>query len=97
MQRISPWVAQLQPPHFKAMAPIGTFWDNYRHFWWPGGVLQKGFLRWLVSLVNFDVHTEKSVLLEELGEKGFRDAIAKALADKDINGAPDIIEALKKL
>jgi len=90
-----PLVAQLQPPHFKAMAPIGTFWDNYRHFWWPGGVLQKGFLRWLVSLVNFDVHTEKSVLLEELGEKGFRDAIAKALADKDINGAPDIIEALK--
>lgn len=90
-----PMVAMLQPPHLKAIAPIGTFWDNYRHFWWPGGVLQKGFLRWLVSLVNFDVHTEKSVLLEELGEKKYKEAIARALADKDIAGAPEIVEALK--
>jgi uncharacterized protein len=90
-----PLVAQLQPPHLKAMAPIGTFWDNYRHFWWPGGVLQRGFLRWLVSLVNFDVHTEKSTLREELGEDGFREAISRALADKDINSAPEIMEALK--
>jgi putative CocE/NonD family hydrolase len=90
-----PLVAQLQPPHFKAMAPIGTFWDSYRHFWWPGGVLQKGFLRWLVSLVNFDIHTEKSVLLEKLGEAKYKKLIEKALADKDINGAPEIMEALK--
>jgi uncharacterized protein len=90
-----PLVAQLQPPHLKALAPIGTFWDNYRHFWWPGGVLQKGFLRWLVSLVNFDVHTEKSTLLEELGEKTYKDLIAQALADRDINAAPEIVEALR--
>jgi predicted acyl esterase len=90
-----PLVAQLQPPHLKALAPIGTFWDNYRHFWWPGGVLQKGFLRWLVSLVNFDVHTEKSVLLEELGEKGYKEAITHALAERDISAAPEIVEALK--
>lgn len=51
-----PLVAQLQPPHLKALAPIGTFWDNYRHFWWPGGVLQKGFLRWLLSITNCDIH-----------------------------------------
>jgi predicted acyl esterase len=90
-----PLVAQMQPPHLKAMAPIGTFWDNYRHFWWPGGVLQKGFLRWLISMTNLDVHHEKSVLLEELGEKGYREVIARALADKDINAAPEIMEALK--
>jgi predicted acyl esterase len=90
-----PLVAEMQPPHLKAIAPIGTFWDSYRHFWWPGGVLQKGFLRWLVSLVNFDAHTEKSVLEEELGEEGYRQAIQRALADKDINGAPEIMEALK--
>ncbi len=90
-----PLVAQLQPPHLKAMAPIGTFWDNYRHFWWPGGVLSKGFLRWLVSIVNFDVHHEKSALEEELGEKGYREVIARALSDKDINAAQDIMEALK--
>ena len=90
-----PLVAQLQPPHLKAIAPIGTFWDNYRHFWWPGGVLQKGFLRWLVSLVNFDIHTEKSVLLEKLGKVKYEKLIANALADKDIQGAPEIMEALR--
>ena len=88
-------VAQLQPPHLKAIAPIGTFWDNYRHFWRPGGVLQKGFLRWLVSLTNFDINTEKSVLLEKLGKTKYAEIIANALADKDLQGAPEIVEALK--
>jgi predicted acyl esterase len=90
-----PLVAQLQPPHLKAIAPIGTFWDNYRHFWWPGGVLQKGFLRWLISLTNSDIHWEKSVLQEKIGKKAYRQAIASALADRDINAAPEIVEALK--
>ncbi len=88
-------VAQMEPPHLKALAPIGTFWDNYRHFWWPGGILQKGFLRWLVSLTNFDITTEKSALLEKLGKAKYEKLIADALADKDIQGAPEIMEALK--
>ena len=90
-----PMVAVLQPPHLKAIAPIGAFWDNYRQFWWPGGLLAHGFLRWLVSLVNFDLHTEKSVLREELGEKGYCEAIARALADKDISAVPPLVDALQ--
>jgi predicted acyl esterase len=90
-----PLVAQMQPPHLKAIAPIGTFWDNYRHFWWPGGVLQKGFLRWLVSMVNFDIHTERSVLLDQMGKKAYEALIASALKDKDICAASEIVEALK--
>ena len=90
-----PLVALMKPPHLKAIAPIGTFWDNYRHFWWSGGVLQKGFLRWLLSTANFDVHTEKSVLREELGEKGYKAAIEKALADRNISTAPEVVEALE--
>ena len=90
-----PLVAEMQPPHLKAIAPIGTFWDSYRHFWWPGGVLQKGFLRWLVSMVNFDMHTEKSALEAKLGKAKYQALLDKALGDKDFNGAPEIIEALK--
>ncbi|MBN2062995.1 MAG: CocE/NonD family hydrolase [Deltaproteobacteria bacterium] len=90
-----PLVAALQPPNLKAIAPIGTFWDNYRHFWYPGGMLQKGFLRWLVSKVNFDIHTERSVLLEELGEEKYKELIERALNDRDILGAPEIVDALK--
>jgi uncharacterized protein len=90
-----PLVAQLKPPHLKALTPIGTFWDNYRHFWWPGGILQRGFLRWLVSKSNFDLHTEKSALEEQIGTKAYQDLIASTLADKDIQSAPEIVEALK--
>ncbi len=90
-----PLVAQLQPPHLKAMAPIGTFWDNYRHFWWPGGVLQRGFLRWLLSITNCDIHAEKSVLKEKLGAKKYQETIARALENADIKAAPEIVDALK--
>jgi uncharacterized protein len=90
-----PLVAQLQPPHLKAIAPVGTFWDSYRHFWWPGGVLQKGFLRWLLSTNNCDFHDEQSALLEELGNKGYKETIARALENIDIKAAPEILDALK--
>lgn len=90
-----PLVAQLNPPHLKALTPIGTFWDNYRHFWKPGGVLQRGFLRWLVSKDNFDLKVEKSVLLEQLGEKAYLNLIEQALADPDIQASPEIMDALK--
>ena len=88
-------VAVLQPPHLKAIAPIGTYWDLYREFWWPGGILFNGFLRWLISLVNLDVHTEECILKGELGEAGYKEAIAQALEDEDICADPDLVEALK--
>ena len=88
-------VAVLQPPHLKAVAPLGTYWDIYREFWWPGGLLFSGFLRWLVSLVNLDLHTAECSLKKELGEAGYRELIASALADKDICADPDLVGALK--
>jgi putative CocE/NonD family hydrolase len=88
-------VAIMQPPHLKCIAPMFPFWDDYRHFWWPGGVLTSGFLRWFCSLVNMDIHTAESVLREELGEKGFKEAIARALEDKDISADPALVDALK--
>jgi predicted acyl esterase len=90
-----PAVAVLQPPHLKAIAPIGTFWDVYREFWWPGGILFSGFLRWMISLVDIDVNQQESELRVELGEKGYKEAIARALADKDISADPELVDALK--
>lgn len=88
-------VATMQPPHLKAIAPIAAFLDNYRYFWWKGGILAPGFSRWLISLVNLDVHTQESVLKEELGEEGYKEAIARALEDKALSANPAIVEALK--
>ena len=88
-------VAALKPPHLKAIVPVGGFMDNYREFWWPGGVLQKGFARWLISLVNLDVHTQESALKLELGEKEYHEAIVQALSNKDLSAPPEIADALK--
>lgn len=88
-------VAALHPPHLKAIAPIGGFMDNYREFWWPGGILQKGFARWLISLVNLDIHTQESALRNELGDEGYERAITQALQDRDLSAAPEIVEALR--
>lgn len=87
-------VSVLQPTHLKAVAPIGTYWDIYREFWWPGGILFNGFLRWLVSLVNLDLHTAECSLKNELGEEGYKKAIARALEDKDIIADPNLVDAL---
>jgi uncharacterized protein len=89
-------VAALQPPQLKCIAPLFAWgWDDYRYYWWPGGILSAGFLRWYCSLVNLDVHTENSVLLEELGETGFKEAIARAKENLDISVEPTLVDALK--
>ncbi len=89
-----PQVALLEPPHLKCIAPVSAFWDVYNYFWYPGGVLSSGFLRWLISLVNMDIHQDEKVLLKELGKKGYQEAVARALADKDISADPLLVDAL---
>ena len=88
-------VAALQPPHLKAIAPLAIFWDNYRELSWPGGIFASGHLRWLTSLVNLDVHTERSEIRKELGEVGFKEAIARTLVDDDVIADPQLADALK--
>jgi hypothetical protein len=92
---LEPEVAALQPPHLKVIAPMFSLWDDYRYFWWTGGILANGFLKWVNSLFNNDINSDRSVLLDELGEKGFRQAIEKALLDKDISADPGLVEILK--
>jgi predicted acyl esterase len=92
---VEPQVAAMQPPHLKAIAPISSFWDEYRYFWWIGGLLANGFLKWSNNLINKDIHTDISVLLSELGEKGFKAALERALADKDIIADPGLVEILR--
>ena len=87
-------VALLEPPHLKCIAPVSAFWDVYNYFWYPGGILCSGFLTWLISSVNMDVHKDEKVLLKELATEGYQEAIAHALADKDISADPLLVAAL---
>jgi uncharacterized protein len=88
-------VAVLAPPHLKCIAPVSAFWDVYNYFWYPGGILANGFLRWLISLNNLDVHTDEKVALKELGPKGYKEAIERLLADKDIAAEHQLVDALQ--
>lgn len=88
-------VALMEPPHLKCIAPVSAFWDVYNYYWYPGGLLAAGFLRWFISLHNFDCHTDEKVALKELGDEGYQEAIAKMLADKDIAADPQLVDTLK--
>ncbi|MFC1863717.1 CocE/NonD family hydrolase [Thermodesulfobacteriota bacterium] len=92
---LTPQIAALQPPHLKAIAPMFAFWDDYRDFWWKGGILANGFLKWVNNLVNNDIHSDRSVLLEELGEDGFKEALDLALSNRDISADPGLVEVLR--
>ena len=90
-----PAVALMEPPHLKCIAPVSAFWDVYNYFWYPGGILSSGFLRWFISLVNLDCHTDEKIMLKELGKKAYNEAITQALADRDISADPQLVDALK--
>lgn len=36
---IQPWIAIEQPPHLKAIFPVGAWTDTYRHFMYHGGIV----------------------------------------------------------
>ena len=93
-------VAALNPPHLKAIfAPFG-YTDFYRDKFYHGGILSYTFLtkwangifrRWAANRVNA-VWT--SWTLEKLGPGKFKEAIAEALQDREINHDPSLVEAL---
>jgi uncharacterized protein len=48
------WVtAPLNPPHLKAMVTLGTT-DNYRGLCYPGGVLRKPFVQYLITAMSLN-------------------------------------------
>ncbi len=85
--------AALQPPHLKAVFLIEGGMDHYRDLFYHGGILLPKFL--YVWPKAFRVHTQASVARDELGETAFKEAIARALQDKDISANPVLVAALK--
>ena len=87
--------AALKPPHLKTICPFFGATDQYRDGYYHGGILSANFMNVLFSAGVFDVHTEAIVTREELGDDGFKEAIERALADKDINGDPRLVASLR--
>jgi putative CocE/NonD family hydrolase len=58
-------VAQLQPPHLKAICPLFAATDQYRDWWYHGGILCVAWLK-ILSLRAMDINTEEITTREEL-------------------------------
>jgi predicted acyl esterase len=86
--------AVMQPPHLKAICPLWAATDHYRDMLYHGGILSAHFLVHLYSLGILDVNSEAIVAREELGDDAFREAIARAIKDKDISAVPGLVDAL---
>ncbi len=85
--------ASLQPPHLKAIFPIFGATDWYRDMCWHGGICNSQFLSILIHELR--VNAQRIQAQEELGEKGFKEAIAKALEDVDIRQRETLVKALE--
>jgi predicted acyl esterase len=86
--------AALKPPHLKAIFPIFAATDFYRDAWYHGGILNTVFFNFLLSLQALDLNAQDIVAREELGDDAFKEAVARALADRDICANPELAEAL---
>lgn len=92
--RVSKRVAALCPPHLKAIfAPYG-WTDSYRDLYYHGGIFNHGFLgQWLKNHGAY--FRTKNTLREAWGEKKYKQALAEALADPEINTVPYLVDALR--
>jgi predicted acyl esterase len=90
------FVAQLNPPHLKTIfSPWGST-DFYRDICYRGGIFAyKWPIGWSqTSLIYGNVRPE-NYSKNELGEEGYRKAIARLLDDEDVRSAPELVAVLK--
>ena len=85
--------ATLQPRHLKALWLNEPDMERYRDLFYHGGILLPQFLFVWTSVCK--VHTQASVTRDELGDDAFKEAIDRALQDKDIRAHPELVAALK--
>ncbi|HEY4774504.1 MAG TPA: CocE/NonD family hydrolase [Xanthobacteraceae bacterium] len=89
-------VAQFNPPQLKTIFCPWATSDHYRDLAYHGGIFShKWPVGWgATSLIYSDCRPENHSRLE-MGEHGYRDAIARMLADDDIKAVPELVAILK--
>ena len=89
-------VATLNPPHLKCLfAPWGLT-DWYRDLAYRGGIFSYGFpVGWSATSLIYSNCRPENHTKKELGEEGYRNAIAKMLEDDDIKAVPELVAILR--
>jgi predicted acyl esterase len=90
------FVATLNPPHLKTIfCPWGST-DFYRDFVYRGGMFSyKWPIGWSATSLTYGKCRPANVSKQRMGEKNYREAIARLLEDDDINGVPEVVAVLK--
>jgi len=88
--------ATRNPPHLKTIfCPWGST-DFYRDFCYRGGILTyKWPIGWSATSLTYGNVRPTNWSKQELGEAGYRKAIARALEDEDIRAVPELAAILK--
>jgi predicted acyl esterase len=87
--------AALQPPHLKAICPFFACTDQYRDAWYHGGIISSRFANVFFSTGATNVHTAANISREEMSEDEYYQAVARALADRDLSSDPEFIASLQ--
>ncbi len=90
------FVATLNPPHLKALfCPWGST-DFYRDFIYRGGIFSyKWPIGWSATSLVYGKCRPANVSKQRMGEKSYREAIARLLDDDNIRAVPELITVLK--
>ncbi|MEM3580146.1 MAG: CocE/NonD family hydrolase [Candidatus Bathyarchaeia archaeon] len=90
------FVAQLRPPHLKALfCPWGST-DFYRDIFYRGGILAwKWPLGWAQTSLSYSDVRPECVSLRELGESEFRKAVEELQKQDDIRAVPELMAVLR--
>ena len=88
-------VATLNPPHLRTIfCPWGST-DFYRDIFYRGGMLAyKWPVGWSQTSLTYAKVRPANVSKAELGEQGYKNAIARMLEDDDIRAIPELVAIL---
>ncbi len=91
--RIQYFIASLRPPALKCIFAPWASTDQYRDALYHGGILAQNWaVSWAGAMSNIRYRSESK---RNWSETEWKDALARALADKDVCANPAIVAALK--
>ncbi|MFC1957503.1 CocE/NonD family hydrolase [Chloroflexota bacterium] len=91
---VQPFIAAKQPPHLKCLFFPWGLTDRYRDLMYRGGILSQGFLR-MWALGSLDNPRVESYTRKKIGDVKFRELVAKALQDEEIQAVPELVQILR--
>ncbi len=95
---IQPWIAIEQPPHLKAIFPIGAWTDTYRHCMYHGGVICTFFYGLWDGRggdAGYAMKNVASAMSQKLTEEEFKARLEEIASHPDIRAYSNFLHLMK--